>query len=160
MPLTLTSPAFTEGGAIPARFTGDGDDKSPPLQWSGAPDRTKAFALLADDPDCPDPAKPRRTWVHWVVADIPAATSSLPEGASGRAMPAGAVEGSNDSNDIGYSGPYPPIGKHRYFFKLYALDSPIGLPKGHTKADLLKAIGGHVLASTELMGTYARPKNR
>jgi len=156
MALTLSSPAFSDGSEIPERYTGDGPDASPPLQWSGVPDGTKAFALIVDDPDAPDPAAPRRTWVHWVVCDLPAATSSLPEGASGQAMPAGASEGMNDSEGKGYSGPYPPIGKHRYFFKLYALDAPAGLRAGHTKTELLKAMEGHVLASAELMGTYSR----
>jgi Raf kinase inhibitor-like YbhB/YbcL family protein len=156
MALTLSSPAFAHGSEIPERFTGDGPDASPPLQWSGAPEGTKAFALIADDPDAPDPAAPRRTWVHWVVSDLPASASSLPEGASGQAMPAGSSEGMNDSEGNGYSGPYPPIGRHRYFFKLYALDAPVGLRAGHTKTELLKAMEGHVLASAELMGTYSR----
>jgi Raf kinase inhibitor-like YbhB/YbcL family protein len=154
--LTLSSPSFANGGEIPARCTGDGPDASPPLQWSGAPEGTKAFALIVDDPDAPDPAAPRRTWVHWVVCNLPAAASSLPEGASGRSMPVGSFEGKNDSGGNGYSGPYPPIGRHRYFFKLYALDAPVGLRAGHTKSELLKAIEGHVLASAELMGTYSR----
>lgn len=156
MSFTLTSPAFVDGGALPPRFTGDGDDVSPPLAWDSAPNGTRAFALIVDDPDAPDPRKPKRTWVHWVVADIPAETTSLPEAASGRAMPQGAVEGRNDSNDVGYSGPYPPVGRHRYFFRLHALDSPVRLPQGHTKAELLKAIEGHVLDSAQLMGTYVR----
>ena len=156
MSLSIASSAFTDGAAMPARYTGDGEDVSPPLNWNGAPTGTRAFALIVDDPDAPDPAKPKRTWVHWVVSNIPAETSSLPEAASGRLMPPGAVEGNNDSNEVGYSGPYPPIGKHRYFFTLYALDSPVRLPRGHTKAELLKAIHGRVLASSQLMGTYAR----
>jgi len=156
MTFTVTSPAFAHGGEIPSQFTGDGPDESPPLEWSGAPDGTKAFALIVDDPDVPDPAAPRRTWVHWVICDLAGGTSSLATGASGRAMPAGSCEGRNDSGTNGYEGPYPPIGRHRYFFKLYALDSPVGLRAGHTKADLLKSIEGHVLASAELMGTYHR----
>lgn len=156
MSLTLSSSAFRNGDAMPARFTGDGADASPPLDWHGAPPGTKAFALIMDDPDAPDPAAPRRTWVHWVVADVPAAATSLAEGASRRQMPPGSREGMNDSNEVGYSGPYPPKGRHRYFFRLYALDSMVSLPEGHTKADLLKAMDGHVLATAELMGTYAR----
>jgi Raf kinase inhibitor-like YbhB/YbcL family protein len=109
-----------------------------------------------DDPDAPDPAAPRRTWVHWVVCDLPASTTSLPEGASGKLMPSASSEGKNDSGGIGYEGPYPPVGSHRYFFKLFALDTRVGLRAGQTKADLLKAIDGHVLASAELMGTYER----
>jgi hypothetical protein len=156
MMLTLSSPCFSNGGVIPRRCTGDGPDTSPPLTWSGAPEGTRSFALIVDDPDAPDPAAPRRTWVHWVVCDLPSSTTSLSEGASGRAMPAGSIEGRNDSGGNGYEGPYPPIGSHRYFFKLYALDTPVGLRTGHTKAELLKAIDGHVLASAALMGTYAR----
>jgi Raf kinase inhibitor-like YbhB/YbcL family protein len=158
MTLTLSSPCFSHGGEIPRRCTGDGPDESPPLAWSGAPDGTKSFALIVDDPDAPDPAAPRRTWVHWVVCDLPASATSLPEGVSGRAMPPGATEGKNDSGGIGYEGPYPPIGSHRYFFRLYALDTLVGLRPGHTKPELLRAIDGHVLASAELMGTYARER--
>lgn len=158
MGLTLSSPDFKPGGAMPECCTGDGEDRSPALAWSGAPAVTRAFALIADDPDAPDPAAPRRTWVHWVVSDIPATVSSLPAGASRRAMPAPSREGRNDSGGIGYSGPYPPIGRHRYVFKLYALDSAVGLREGHTKPELLKAIEGHVLEQAELIGTYARDK--
>src|SRR5262245_6792161 len=127
MTFTVTSPAFAHGGEIPELFTGDGRDESPPLEWSGAPEGTRALALIVDDPDAPDPAAPRRTWVHWVVSDLPVTTSSLAQGASGRAMPAGSHEGRNDSGTNGYESPYPPVGRHRYFFKLYALDSPVGL---------------------------------
>ena len=158
MTLTLSSPAFSHGSEIPERCTGDGPDASPALQWNGAPEGTKAFALIVDDPDAPDPAAPTRTWVHWVVCDLPAATTALAEGATGRWMPAGSAEGKNDSGGVGYSGPYPPIGRHRYFFKLYALDAPMGLRAGHTKAELLKAMEGHVVASAELMGTYSRER--
>jgi len=153
---SLTSPAFTNGGAIPAKYTGDGTDESPPLDWMGAPEGTKALALIVDDPDVPDPAAPRRTWVHWVVSDLPASVTSLKEGASRRSMPRDAREGKNDSGDLGYSGPYPPKGRHRYFFKLYALDSLLGPSAGETKSDLLRTMDGHVLAMTELMGTYER----
>lgn len=156
MSLTLSSSAFGNGDAMPARFTGDGEDASPPLDWHGAPAGTKAFALIVDDPDAPDPAAPRRTWVHWVVADMPPTTTSLPAGASLRQMPPGSREGKNDSDEVGYSGPYPPKGRHRYFFRLYALDSMVRLPEGHTKADLLQAMEGHVLATAELMATYQR----
>ena len=153
---SLTSPAFTNGGAIPAKYTGDGTDESPPLDWMGAPEGTKALALIVDDPDVPDPAAPKRTWVHWVVSDLPASVTSLKEGASRRSMPRDAREGKNDSGDLGYSGPYPPKGRHRYFFKLYALDSLLGPSAGETKSDLLRTMDGHVLAMTELMGTYER----
>lgn len=156
MSLSLTSIAFTDGGAMPSKYTGDGNDVSPPLDWRDVPAGTQAFALIVDDPDAPDPAKPKRTFVHWVVADIPATTTSLREASSGRSMPAGAVEGKNDANDVGYSGPHPPVGRHRYFFKLYALDQATRLTEGHTKADLLRAIEGHVLATAQLIGTYQR----
>lgn len=156
MSLSLSSPSFEQGGSIPTRCTGEGKDESPPLAWKGAPRDTKAFALIVDDPDVPDPAAPKRTWVHWVVSDLPASASSLPEGASGKAMPSGSHEGANDGGDTGYSGPYPPRGRHRYFFKLFALDEPTGLGDGHTKADLLQAIEGHVLDQAELIGTYER----
>jgi Raf kinase inhibitor-like YbhB/YbcL family protein len=158
MTLSLFSSAFASGDPMPARYTGEGPDVSPPLSWHGAPAGTKTFALIVDDPDAPDPAAPRRTWVHWVAWNIPATVSSLPEAASGHAMPEGSCEGKNDSGDVGYGGPYPPIGRHRYFFKLYALDSTIGLGPGHTKAELLKAMEGRALASAELMGTYELTK--
>jgi len=154
MTFLLTSPAFEHGAAIPARYTGEGEDLSPPLAWTGAPDETESFVLISDDPDCPNPAAPRRTWVHWVAYDIPGTTTHLTEGASGHTMPNGTREGKNDSGEIGYSGPKPPVGRHRYFFKLYALDRTLGLREGHTKSELLRAIEQHVLASTELMGTY------
>ena len=156
MSLSLSSSLFTHGGAIPARCTGDGRDESPELSWSDVPQGTKAFALVVDDPDAPDPKAPKRTWVHWVVSDLPASATSLPAGASRKSMPTGSHEGKNDGGETGYSGPYPPIGTHRYFFKLYALDAPTGLRDGHTKAELLKAIEGHVLDQAELMGTYER----
>ena len=153
---TLSSPAFPYSGDIPAKYTGDGADESPPLEWLNAPDGTQSFALIVDDPDVPDPAAPKRTWVHWVVSDLPASATKLVGGASRRAMPAGSHEGKNDSGDVGYSGPYPPRGKHRYFFKLYALDAPLGARAGETKLELLKAMDGHVLAMAELIGVYER----
>ncbi|HEX7122595.1 MAG TPA: YbhB/YbcL family Raf kinase inhibitor-like protein [Gemmatimonadaceae bacterium] len=153
----LTSPAFKHGGAIPAAFTCDGADQSPPLEWRNAPEGTKSFALIMDDPDVPDPAAPKRTWVHWVVWDIPPTVTALPPGASGRAMPAGSREGLNDSSERGYGGPCPPIGRHRYFHHVYALDRTLGELAQPTKAGLLRAMEGHVLATAELMGTYQRP---
>jgi len=158
MTLTLSSPCFPQGGVIPRRCTGDGADTSPPLAWNGAPEGTRSFALIVEDPDAPDPAAPRRTWVHWLVCGLPASATSLPEGASGQSMPPGSNEGRNDSGGSGYEGPYPPIGSHRYFFKLYALDTQPGLRAGYAKPELLKAMDGHVLASAELMGTYAKER--
>jgi len=156
MSLTLTSSAFTQNGAIPKNYTCEGADLSPPLQWSGAPRGTKSFALIVDDPDAPDPRAPKMTWVHWVVYNLPASVQSLPEDASRRGMPEGAVHGLNDWKRTGYGGPCPPIGRHRYFHKLYALDSVLsGLAKP-TKTELLNALKPHVLAEAQLVGTYQK----
>jgi Raf kinase inhibitor-like YbhB/YbcL family protein len=150
---TLTSSAFAAQGSIPVRYTCEGGDTSPALTWEHAPAGTKSYALIVDDPDAPDPAAPQTTWVHWVVYDIPATVSGLPEGTS-KAMPTGSRDGSNDWQRPGYGGPCPPIGRHRYFHKLYALDvvlPDLGTPD---KAKLEAAMQGHVLAKAELMGTY------
>ncbi len=155
MALSLSSSAFAPNGAIPSRYTCDGDDISPDLAWSGTPPGTQSFALIVDDPDAPDPAAPKRTYVHWVLYDIPAATSSLREGMTSAHLPAGTREGRNDWHRTGYGGPCPPIGRHRYFFKLYALDARLGDLGGAPKPDLLRAMEGHVLESAELVGTYA-----
>ncbi len=156
MTLVLTSAAFHHNGPIPARYTCQGQDLSPPLAWSGAPPGTKSFALIVDDPDAPDPAAPRMTWVHWVLYNLPADATGLPEGVTAARLPAGALEGSNDWRRTGYGGPCPPIGRHRYFHKLYALDTV--LPDLHhpTKAALEKRMQGHILASAELVGTYQK----
>ena len=119
--MELTSTAFINGGDIPARCTCEGSDAAPPLAWSGVPDRTKSLALIVDDPDAPDPAAPKMTWVHWVLYDIAPNASGLPEG--GKPLPEGTREGLNDWKRTGYGGPCPPVGRHRYFFKLYALDT-------------------------------------
>ena len=157
MPLTLYSPAFGDHGEIPAAFTCDGMNGAPPIGWSGAPPHTASFALIVDDPDAPDPAAPKRTFVHWVLHDIPGSISELPEGAGGAGLPDGAREGRNDAGGTGYTGPCPPIGRHRYFFKLHALDVVFGdLGAAVTKADLERAMAGHVLERAELVGTYAR----
>jgi Raf kinase inhibitor-like YbhB/YbcL family protein len=156
MAFELMSSAFTNGGEIPAEYTCDGDDRSPPLVWRGVPGGTVSFALIVDDPDAPDPAAPRRTWVHWVLYDIDAGTTQLAAGASSGALPAGGREGTNDSRQLRYSGPCPPIGRHRYFHRLYALDRLIGPLTKNDKTGLLRAMEGHVLATAELMGTYAR----
>lgn len=154
--LTITSPAFAAGQAIPKKYTCEGDDRSPPLAWSGAPDGTKSFALIVDDPDAPDPAAPKRTWVHWVLYDLPAATTHLDEGASSKGLPAGAQQGRNDFGKQQFGGPCPPIGRHRYFFKLYALDTTLPTANALDKAALLKAMKGHELAHAELIGTYRK----
>jgi Raf kinase inhibitor-like YbhB/YbcL family protein len=160
MALTLTSSAFSAGGEIPSRYTCEGEDVSPPLAWSGVPDGTKSLALIVDDPDAPDPAKPRMTWVHWVLYDLPVSLGG-PPGAGGLAegvkqLPAGTREGLNDWKRTGWGGPCPPVGRHRYFFKLYALDCELPDLRRPTKADLEKAIEGHVLFKAELIGTYQK----
>jgi Raf kinase inhibitor-like YbhB/YbcL family protein len=151
--LELTSPAFKEGEAIPTKHTCDGDDVSPPLKWSDAPSGAKSLALICDDPDAP-----AGTWVHWVLYDLPANVNQLPEGiAASDATPQGAKQGVNDFQRVGYGGPCPPQGKpHRYFFKLYALDSTLDLKPRATKSDVVNAMKGHALAEGQLMGTYKR----
>ena len=153
MALTLSSSAFKAGAEIPKQYTCEGADTSPALSWSGAPGGTKTFALIADDPDAPV-----GTWVHWVLYDLPGDTTELPQGVpSDERLRSGAKHGVNDFHRVGYGGPCPPPGKpHRYFFKLYALDSVTNLKPRATKADVLRAIEGHVLAQAELMGTYKR----
>jgi hypothetical protein len=152
MTIQVTSPAFAEGAMIPAKYTGDGDDASPPLRWSDAPDGTKSFALIADDPDAP-----MGTWVHWVLFNLPADARELPEAVpSEGTLPSGARQGRNDFRKIGYGGPMPPSGTHRYYFKLYALDTALDLKPGATKAQLVKAMEGHVLGQGQLMGKYSR----
>jgi len=158
MTLKVTSSAFKQGGSIPSQYTCEGKDMSPPLAWSGLPNNTKTVAMIVDDPDAPDPAKPQRVYVHWVVYNMPAQTTSLGENASKSGMPAGAVQGKNDWGKAEYGGPCPPIGRHRYFFKLYALDTTFTGLKDATKADLEKAMKGHIVDSGELMGTYQKAK--
>ncbi|MFI5315562.1 MAG: YbhB/YbcL family Raf kinase inhibitor-like protein [Myxococcota bacterium] len=152
----LRSPAFADHAAIPARFSCEGDGASPPLEWSAPPAGTQSLALVVSDPDAPDPAAPKRTWVHWLVYDLPAETRSLAEGVARRDLPPGTRDGKNDWNRTGWGGPCPPIGRHRYFFELYALDQSLGDRGGLTKSELEKAIEGHVLARAELVGTYEK----
>ena len=154
MALELTSTAFGHGAEIPAKYTCEGKDVSPPLAWHGVPDGTRALVLIVDDPDAPDPAAPKMTWVHWVLFNLPPDTAGLAEGAGGSAPPEGAIAGLNDWKRTGYGGPCPPIGRHRYFHKLYALDQPLSLGAGATKAEVEAAMRGHVLATAELVGTY------
>ena len=157
MPLSISSPAFAAGDSIPPLYTADGDDISPPLAWDGAPAGTKSLALVVDDPDAPDPAAPKRTWVHWVLYNLPPDCEGLAEGVGGNDLPPGTVEGTNDWGRIGYGGPAPPVGEHRYFHKLYALDVMLPDVLGHaTKAALEKAMEGHVLAKAELIGLYRK----
>lgn len=147
----LTSNAFEHGAEIPRKYTKDGEDVSPPLAWDGLPDGTRSLALIVDDPDAPDPAHPQRTWVHWVLVDVPPATGGLREGA----RPPG-HQGLNDWQHSKYEGPAPPKGRHRYFFKLYALDRELRLDHHPTKDEVLRAMKGHVLAEAQLVGTYRR----
>jgi Raf kinase inhibitor-like YbhB/YbcL family protein len=151
--MKITSSAFTHDGDIPSRHTCEGNDVSPPLSWTDVPSGAQSLALIVDDPDAPDPAAPQRTWVHWVVVDLPPASAELPEGG---ALPAGARDGLNDWKREGYGGPCPPIGRHRYFFKLYALDTTLPALSRPTKAALEQAMQGHVLAQAELVGTYQK----
>lgn len=156
MQFKLSSPAFPPNGSIPDTYTCDGPDTPPPLKWAGAPEGTKSLALIVDDPDAPDPKAPKMTYVHWVLYDIPTSVTSIGDG--GGATPPGARDGLNDWKRRGYGGPCPPIGRHRYFFKLYALDTALGDLGTPTKAQVEAAMVGHVLAHAELMGTYQRAK--
>jgi Raf kinase inhibitor-like YbhB/YbcL family protein len=154
--LALTSPAFADQGPIPARHTCEGQDIAPALVWTGAPAGARSFALVVDDPDAPDPAAPKLTWVHWVLYDVPASAGGLAEAVKPSGLPPGTREGVNDWKRTGYGGPCPPIGRHRYFHKLYALDTVLGDLGRPTKARLEAAIKGHVLAQAELVGTYQK----
>jgi Raf kinase inhibitor-like YbhB/YbcL family protein len=156
MALTLNSSAFDNGGAMPSRYTCDGEDVSPPLTWAGVPETARSLILIVDDPDAPDPKAPKMTWVHWVLCNIPAGTSSLPEGVLSAKLPPGTVEGLNDWKRTGFGGPCPPMGRHRYFHKLYALDTVLEGMKTPTKAKVEAAMKGHVIAQTELVGTYQK----
>ncbi|MDQ7011958.1 MAG: YbhB/YbcL family Raf kinase inhibitor-like protein [Mariprofundaceae bacterium] len=154
MALTLTSPAFERQGGIPSRYTCQGEDISPALAWSGVPDGTKSLVLIVDDPDAPDPAAPKMTWVHWLLYNLPTDAAGLAENVS--TLPAGTLEGTNDWKRTGYGGPCPPIGRHRYFFKLYALDTALPDLNEPDKAGLEKVMEGHVIESAELIGTYQK----
>ena len=158
MTLTVTSSAFEQGGSIPTKYTCEGEDISPPVSWSGVPPSAKSVAVIVDDPDAPDPAKPQRVYVHWVVYNIPPQTTSLVENASKAGLGARVVQGKNDWGNTEYGGPCPPIGRHRYFFKLYALDTILTGLNDATKADLERAMKGHIVDSGELMGTYQKAK--
>jgi len=154
MALTLTSSAFSHNGSIPEQYTCDGEDEVPPLAWTGAPSGTKSFAVIVDDPDAPDPKAPKMTYVHWVVYDIPSSVTRLDEDG----VPEGARLGVNDWKKPEYGGPCPPVGRHRYFFKVYALDAALGDLGLPTKANVEEAMRGHILAQAELVGTYERVK--
>jgi Raf kinase inhibitor-like YbhB/YbcL family protein len=151
MTIHLESSAFSEGGQIPRQYTCDGRDISPPLSWSGVPEGAKSLALICDDPDA------SKTWVHWVIFDLPARTSGLPEAVPARgSVLGGGTQGTNDFRKVGYGGPCPPSGTHRYMFKLFALDTELKLSSGATSADLERAVKGHILGQATLMGKYSR----
>jgi hypothetical protein len=154
MTLKLTSSAFDDGAAIPLPYTCEGANISPPLSWSGAPAGTRSFVLIVDDPDAPDPRAPKMTWVHWVVCNLPPETAGLNAAASD--LPAEALVGLNDWKKAAYGGPCPPIGRHRYFHKLYALDSMLTGLSRPTKAQAETAMRGHILAQAQLIGTYQK----
>ena len=155
MSLTIESTAFTHGGEIPTKYCCDGSDISPPLNWQGVPEQTRSLVLIIDDPDAPDPRAPKMTWVHWVLYNIPPESSALIEAAT---LPPGTGQGLNDWKRAAYGGPCPPIGRHRYFFKLYALDSLLTLEGNPTRGEVESAMRGHILANAELIGTYQKKR--
>ena len=156
MSLIIQSGEFENGADIPARYTCQGDDISPPINWEGVPEGSQSLALIVHDPDVPSPDKPVRIWVHWLLYNMPPATSALAEGMTSSQLPAGTLEGRNDWNRTGYGGPCPPMGRHRYFFMLYALDMMLDDLHNPTKDQLEKAMQGHILAQAELVGTYQK----
>ena len=156
MAFEITSSAFTHNGRIPARYTCEGDDVSPPLAWRGEPQGAKSLVLIVDDPDAPDPAAPRMTWVHWIVYNLPPGSGGLAEAVAGDALPGGARSGRNNFNRTRYGGPCPPIGRHRYFHKIYALDTVLPDMNDPAKDEVVAAMEGHVLAQAELIGTYQK----
>ncbi len=156
MSFSISSASFKDGASIPSKYTCQAEDVSPALAWSGVPDGAQSLALIVDDPDAPDPAAPKMIWVHWVLYNLPANSSGLAEAVAVEALPQGTLQGKNDWKNTGYGGPCPPIGEHRYFFKLYALDSVLPDLDQPSKDALLEAMEGHVLAAAQLMGTYQK----
>jgi Raf kinase inhibitor-like YbhB/YbcL family protein len=154
--MRIHSPSFADGAEIPSAFTCEGDDVNPELVFADVPPEAKSLALIVDDPDAPDPASPKRTWVHWVLYDLPPTAAGLERNVAPAELPEGTRPGRNDWKRTGWGGPCPPIGRHRYFFKLYALD--VELPDLHQpdKADLLRAMEGHVVGQAQLVGTYEK----
>ena len=160
MALKLTSTTFQANQDMPSSTTCEGQDASPALEWSGVPAAAKSLVLIVDDPDAPDPKAPKMTWVHWLLYNLPPTSKGLPEAIAKKDLPAGTLEGVNDFKRIGYGGPCPPIGKHRYFFKLYALDTLLADLRAPKKADLEKAMDGHVLENVALVGLYQKKAAR
>jgi Raf kinase inhibitor-like YbhB/YbcL family protein len=158
MAFAISSPAFADHAPIPVQYTCEGADLSPPLSWSGAPPSTQSFVLVVDDPDAPDPQAPKMTWVHWVLYNIPKDAKELPADTVKHGLPAGTRSGLNDWRRAAYGGPCPPVGRHRYFHKLYALDTLLADLGRPTKAQLLTSIKGHVLAETQIVGTYQKQR--
>jgi Raf kinase inhibitor-like YbhB/YbcL family protein len=158
MTLSITSTAFEDGGEMPAIYTCEGDDISPPLSFSGVPELAQTLVLIVDDPDAPDPKAPRTTWVHWVLYNIPVAAAAMMEDTARHGLPPDTSEGKNDWGRTGYGGPCPPIGRHRYFHKLYALDVKLPDLQAPTKAELERAMQAHVLATASLIGTYQKSR--
>lgn len=158
MTLILRSSAFEHDGEIPSRYTCTGKDRSPPLAWNGVPDAARSLVLIVDDPDAPDPAAPKMTWVHWLLYNMPPTATGLPEQVDQAALPRGTLEGLNDWQRTGYGGPCPPVGRHRYFFKLYALDQMLDDLRQPAKQQLEAAMQAHVIARAELIGTYQKPE--
>ncbi len=156
MALTITSPAFFHNDDIPAEFTCDGLDVSPPLEWSGVPATAKSLALIVEDPDAPDPAAPKMIWVHWLLYNLPPAAASFDQGIASHDLPPGTKEGSNNWKQTTYGGPCPPIGRHRYFFKLYALDMVLPDLDEPSREELIRRMEGHVVAEAQLVGLYQR----
>ena len=158
MAMSLNSPVFKQNGHIPSKYTCEAEDVSPPLAWEGVPNGAKSLVLIIDDPDAPDPRAPKMVWVHWVVYNMPPDTSGLPENVGKAKLPQGTLLGLNDFKKAGYGGPCPPIGRHRYFHKLYALDITLDTLdlRGATKSQIEQAMQGHVLANAELIGTYQK----
>jgi Raf kinase inhibitor-like YbhB/YbcL family protein len=158
MGLAITSPAFADGAEIPTLYTCEGEDLSPALEWTGVPAAAKSLVLIVDDPDAPDPAAPKTTWVHWVLYDIPPTAKGLPQAVNPHDLPAGTRQGTNDWKRTGWGGPCPPIGRHRYFHKLYAIDTLLPALGTATKSQVEAAMKGHVLAQAQTMGTYQKKK--
>lgn len=154
--MKITSPVFAANGEIPKRYTCDGNDVSPPLAWDDIPDQARSLVLIVDDPDAPDPAAPKMIWVHWVLYNLPVECAGLPEAVAASELPSGTMEGTNDWRRTGFGGPCPPVGRHRYYFRLYALDTLLPDLNRPTRVEVEQAMAGHVIAEAQLLGTYQR----